>query len=158
MPIVHYQVSTEVFSANDVYYLLVLTGAENAAYAATAPQYNAGKIDRQFNTTLVVVRGTAADIRYRSSIRFRGNSSRGYQFKPLRVSLPLDDRLDGVSDFNLNPQAPASRSFSACGSSRRPGCAPRMLMPSGSAAEWRLNSHRAPGARRTMENGPALRR
>lgn len=90
---------------NESYYFLVLTGAENAAYNATAPQDSAGnKIDRQFNTTVIVASGTGDSIRYRSSIRFRGNSSRSYQFKPLRVSIPLDDRLGGVSDFNLHPR------------------------------------------------------
>ncbi len=101
-----YQVTNEVFAATDAYYLLVLTGAENAAYNATAPSDTAGnKIDRQFNTTLVVVNGADTTIRYRSQIRFRGNSSRTYQFKPLRVSLAGDDAWDGVTAFNLNPKA-----------------------------------------------------
>ena len=101
-----YQVTNEVFSATDAYYLLVLTGAENAAYNTAAPSDTAGnKIDRQFNTTLVVVNGTDTTIRYRSQIRFRGNSSRGYQFKPLRVSIVGDDPWDGMTAFNLNPKA-----------------------------------------------------
>ncbi len=101
-----YQVTNEVFSATDAYYLLVLTGAENAAYNAAAPlDSQANKIDRQFNTTLVVVNGTDTTIRYRSQIRFRGNSSRGYTFKPLRVSLSGDDPWDGGTGFNMNPKA-----------------------------------------------------
>ena len=101
-----YQVTNEVFTATDAYYLLVLTGAENAAYNTTAPLDSAGnKIDRQFNTTLVIVNGADTTIRYRSQIRFRGNSSRAYQFKPLRVSISGDDPFDGGTGFNLNPKA-----------------------------------------------------
>ena len=101
-----YQVTNEVFNATDAYYLLVLTGAENAAYnTAATTDTQANKIDRQFNTTLVAVNGTDTTIRYRSQIRFRGNSSRGYQFKPLRVSLSGDDPWDGGTGFNLNPKA-----------------------------------------------------
>src|SRR5204863_5145414 len=44
-------------------------------------------------------------IRYRSSMRIRGNSSRSYAFKPLRVSVTNDDPWDGMSAFNLNPKA-----------------------------------------------------
>src|SRR5678815_2825997 len=81
----------------------VLTAAENAAYTSLAGN-NPGS-DQQFNMTFVAVRGTETTIRYRSSMRIRGNSSRGYQFKPLRISFPLDDRWDGESDFNLNPRS-----------------------------------------------------
>ena len=100
-----YQVTNDPLAPGENYYFLVLTGAENAAYNATAPQDSAGnKIDRQFNTTIIVASTTGSSIRYRSSIRFRGNSSRSYQFKPLRVSIPVDDRLNDVSDFNLHPR------------------------------------------------------
>jgi hypothetical protein len=113
-----YQVNDEVFDPNDVYYLLVLTAEENAAYnnlAASNPNS-----DRQFNFTFVAVRGTETTIRYRTSMRIRGNSSRGYQFKPLRISFPLDDRWEGVSDFALNPRSSfaqfiAFRMFAAAG-------------------------------------------
>jgi hypothetical protein len=44
--------------------------------------------NRQFNCTLIATRGTEHTIRYRSSMRIRGNSSRTYTFKPLRISIP----------------------------------------------------------------------
>ena len=101
-----YQVTNEALSATEAYYFLILTGAENAAYNTTAPSdSSSNKIDRQFNTTLVVSNGTETTIRYRSQIRFRGNSSRGYTFKPLRVSIPGDDPWDGGTGFNVNPKA-----------------------------------------------------
>ena len=95
-----YQVSNQVFESNEFYHLLLLTGAENAAFNAVNRNS-----DRQFNITLITVRGSATSIRYRTSLRIRGNSSRSYTFPPMRVSMPFDDRLDGISDFNLNPKA-----------------------------------------------------
>ncbi len=98
-----YQVTNEVLSASDAYYWLVLTAAENAAYNTLAT--NNPNSDRQFNTTLIVTNGADTSIRYRSAMRIRGNSSRSYQFKPLRVSMPGDDLLEGRATFNLNPKA-----------------------------------------------------
>ena len=60
--------------------------------------------DRMFNVTLIVTRGEDTTIRYRTSMRIRGQSSRNYTIKPLRISLPNDERWDGVSDFNINPR------------------------------------------------------
>jgi len=115
------QFDNEPLSATADTYRLTLTAAENAAYAALAPSDSAGnKRDRQFDQTLIVLRGSETSIRYRSSIRFRGNSSRSYQFKPLRVNVPNDDPLDGVTRFNLNPRSPylqylGMRCFQAAG-------------------------------------------
>ncbi len=98
-----YQVNNEVFSTNVETYLLLLTAAENAAFEGLATSNP--NSDRQFNTTFIALRGGEQTIRYRTSMRIRGNSSRSYQFKPLRISLPLDDTWEGISDFNLNPKA-----------------------------------------------------
>lgn len=99
-----YQVTNEALSTTDAYYFLILTGAENAAYNTVATNNSAS--DRQFDTTLIVSTGADTTIRYRSSMRIRGNSSRSYQFKPLRVSIPNDDGWDGATVFNLNPKGP----------------------------------------------------
>ncbi len=80
---------------------LVLTAAENSAYNNVS-----SSSDRQFNQTLVITRGAEQKIRYRCDMRIRGNSSRSYQFRPMRVSIPADDALDGTTGFNLNPKAP----------------------------------------------------
>ena len=53
----------------------------------------------------MVVRGADTTIRYRCGMRIRGNSSRSYQFKPLRIIIPNDDLWDGASVFALNPKA-----------------------------------------------------
>ena len=98
-----YQVNSEALNPTAAYYFMVLTGAENGAYnnlAASNPNS-----DRQFNQTLIVSNGTDTSVRYRAAMRIRGNSSRTYQFKPLRISVPGDDKLDGGTVFNLNPKA-----------------------------------------------------
>jgi len=98
-----YQVDNEVPAGTAPVYRLVLTAAENAAFnslASSNPQS-----DRKFNLTLVVTRGDDATIRYRVSMRIRGNSSRQYTIKPLRISLPTDDRWDGISDFMINTRS-----------------------------------------------------
>lgn len=95
-----YQVSNESINSTDSYYFLILTAAENAAFNGIP-----SNSDRQFNQTLVVIRGGESTVRYRASMRIRGNSSRGYQFKPLRISLPKDTPWDGATLFNLNPRS-----------------------------------------------------
>ena len=82
------------------YYRMILTAAENAAFVAVDQNSN-----REFNQTLVVARGAERIIRYNGAMRIRGNSSRGYQFKPLRISWPGDSLWEGVSSFNCNPKA-----------------------------------------------------
>lgn len=122
-----YQVEDEVASVTAPTYRLVLTAAENAAYEALAALYtpnsnifNIAAGDRVFNTTFVAVEGADATIRYRAGMRIRGQSSRKFVNKPLRVSFPNDDLWDGVSKFSLNPKYPwvqfiAMRLFQAAG-------------------------------------------
>jgi hypothetical protein len=110
-----YQVDNEAIAGPAPSYRLILTGAENAAFATyTGGTTTGGGMgggggggsigDRQFNFTLVASTGDDTTIRYLSSMRVRGNSSRNYTIKPLRISLPTDDRWDGVSDFLINPR------------------------------------------------------
>ena len=95
-----YQVDNEVLGGTAPCYRLVLTAAENAAFVSLASSNP--QSDRTFSLTLVVTRGDDATIRYRTSMRLRGNSSRQYSIKSLRISMPSDDRWDGVSDFMIN--------------------------------------------------------
>ncbi len=95
-----YQVSNESPSTTAETCRLTLTATENAAFNSVS-----SGSDRQFNQTLIVTRGQESEIRYRSDMRIRGNSSRSYQFKPLRISIPGDDDLGGSTKFNLNPKA-----------------------------------------------------
>ncbi|HEX2750883.1 MAG TPA: lamin tail domain-containing protein, partial [Verrucomicrobiales bacterium] len=110
-----YQVDDEVSSLTADTYRLVLTTAENNAFNNVSSSSN-----RQFNMTLVTARGAETSVRYRSSMRIRGNSSRSYTFRPLRISIPGDNPLDGFVDFNLNPRSPhmqylGMRLFAAAG-------------------------------------------
>ncbi len=131
-----YQVDTLADSAVAQTQRLILTGTENAAYAALAPQDSAtNKLDRQFNTTVIVTRGQETEIHYQASVRFRGNSSRSYQFKPLRVSLPDDQSQNGLGGYNLNPKASftqylGNRLFQAAGLPA-PDCIPVDLRRNG---------------------------
>lgn len=107
-----YQVDNEVIAGPAPSYRLILTGAENAAFATYTAGGGTGGGggggasigDRQFNFTLVASTGDSTTIRYLSSMRVRGNSSRSYTIKPLRISLPTDNRWDGISDFLINPR------------------------------------------------------
>jgi VCBS repeat-containing protein len=96
-----YQVSNEAVSPTAETVRLTLTAAENAAFNGVN-----SNSDRQFNTTLIIIRGQESEIRYRCDMRIRGNSSRNYQFRPLRINLPSDDDLDGSTRFNLHPRNP----------------------------------------------------
>lgn len=94
-----YQVDDEVIAGTSPTYRLILTAAENAAFEATDPNSN-----RLFNLTLIASRGEDTTIRYLTAMRARGNSSRRYTYRPLRIKLPSDAKWDGVSDFALNPK------------------------------------------------------
>lgn len=95
------QVDDEAISATADTYRLTLTAAENQAFNNVS-----SSSDRQFNMTLIALRGSETTIRYRSSMRIRGNSSRSYQFRPLRVRMPNDNAWDGITSFNLHPRSP----------------------------------------------------
>jgi VCBS repeat-containing protein len=97
-----YQVSNEAVSATAETVRLVLTSADNTTFTGLS---RSG--ERQFNHTLVVVRGQETSVRYRSSMRMRGNSSKSYALHaPLRITMPDDDDLGGETGFNLHPKAP----------------------------------------------------
>lgn len=96
-----YQVDNEVVAGASPIYRLILTAPENTAYQGIPSSSN-----RLFNVTLVAMSGDEPAIRYRVSIRNRGSTSRNYTYRPMRVSLPTDDRWDGVTDFALNTKFP----------------------------------------------------
>ncbi|MBX7123461.1 MAG: lamin tail domain-containing protein [Opitutaceae bacterium] len=96
------QVDNEVIAGTAPVYRLIMTAAENAAYNSLA-QSNP-RSDRMFHFTLVANNGAETIIRYRASLRFRGNSSRNYTIKPLRISLPNDSLWGDISDFTFGPR------------------------------------------------------
>lgn len=117
-----YQVDNEVITGSSPVYRLILTAAENAAYEELAAASTGGgpggpggggpgggtstriDADRYFNLTLIVTRGADTTIRYLTGMRIRGNSSRNYTIKPLRISIPNDNPWDGVTDFLIGPR------------------------------------------------------
>ena len=96
-----YQVDDEVITGIHAAYRLVMTGSENSAYTTVAATSN-----RQFHMTFISSQGDKHVVRYRTSIRNRGNTSRNWTIRPARVSFPTDDLWDGVSDFNINSKYP----------------------------------------------------
>ncbi len=94
-----YQVDDAADSTAAPAYRLILTAAENAAFTTVNAQS-----DRRFAATLIATHGDDAVIRYRSAIRIRGNSSRNYTIRPLRVSFPTDTPWNGVSSFMIGPR------------------------------------------------------
>ncbi len=96
-----YIVTNESPSTTTEMYFMVLTGAENSAFNGV----NSGS-DRQFNHTLIVIRGQETSVHYRCDMRIRGNSSRSYQFRPLRITIPGDDdKVNGNHVFNFGPRS-----------------------------------------------------
>ena len=93
------QFDNENYAGTAAVYRQIFTGAELAAFTAVA-----AASDRQFNLTLVVTQGYDTTIRYRCAIRNRGNSSRNYAIRPMRISMPTDDLWDGAHDFIINPK------------------------------------------------------
>ena len=112
-----YQVNEDVWTDHRPLYQLVLTGADNSAF-------NAGLSNRQSNVasnaTLIFRQGGKYEVRYRGSIRARGNSSRGDTPMNLRMEIPGDTPWNGRTAFTLNykysySQFLASRLFESSG-------------------------------------------
>jgi VCBS repeat-containing protein len=94
-----YQVSEEAWADARSLYQVVMTGADNAAW-------NAGLANRTSNAapncTVIFRQGGAFDVRYRGSIRTRGNSSRSDTPVNLRLDVPGDASWNGRTAFTLN--------------------------------------------------------
>jgi hypothetical protein len=94
-----YQVSEEAWADARSLYQVVMTGADNAAW-------NAGLANRTSNAapncTVIFRQGGAFDVRYRGSIRTRGNSSRSDTPVNLRLDVPGDASWNGRTAFTMN--------------------------------------------------------
>lgn len=97
-----FQFDDEAIADTTASYRFVLTAAENSAFETVNTM-----IDRQFNVTLISTRGDDTTIRYLTSMRIRGNSSRRHAIKPLRVHLPSDNKWDGVETFLIGTRGSA---------------------------------------------------
>lgn len=94
-----FQVDNEIVDGTSAVYRLVLTALENASFDLTDPYSN-----RQFNTTFIATRGDDTTIRYLTSMRTRGNGSRRYEIRQLRIHFPSDRKWDGVETFRIGTQ------------------------------------------------------
>ncbi len=112
-----YQVNAEAWTDHRPLYQMVMTGADNASW-------NAGLSNRTSNiapnTTVIFRTGNRFEVRYRASVRGRGNSSRGDTPLNLRMDLPNDSPWNSRTGFNLNykysySQLLGSRLFEAAG-------------------------------------------
>lgn len=97
-----FQFDDEAIADTTASYRFVLTAAENSAFETVNTA-----LDRQFNLTLISTRGDDTTIRYLTSMRIRGNSSRRHTIKPLRVHLPSDNKWDGVDTFLIGTRGSA---------------------------------------------------
>jgi hypothetical protein len=95
-----YQVSDEVYTGRQPFYRIIMTEAERALL--TALNQNNPQSNAEMNGALVTSDGVDTKVRYRIGIRHRGASSRGANPPNLRVSVPSENRLNGVTSFNLN--------------------------------------------------------
>lgn len=94
-----FQIDNEVATGTSPVYRLVLTATENAAFERVDPFQN-----RQFNTTFIATRGGDTTIRYLTSMRIRGNGSRNYPIRPLRIHFPSDRKWNNVDTFRIGTQ------------------------------------------------------
>ncbi|MDB6071219.1 MAG: exported protein of unknown function, partial [Verrucomicrobiales bacterium] len=112
-----YQINSEAWTDHRPLYYMIMTGADNASW-------NAGLGSRSSNvapnTTVIFRTADRFDVRYRSGVRARGNSSRSDTPLNLRMDVPKDSPWNGRTSFNLNykysySQFLASRLFEAAG-------------------------------------------
>ncbi len=118
-----YQVIEEVWTDHRPLYQLVLTGADYAGFNAgrwNTPNNQASQSNVAPNCTVIFRQGGNFAVRYRSSIRARGNSSRSETPMNLRMDIPGDNPWNGRTAFTLNykysySQFLASRLFECAG-------------------------------------------
>ncbi len=97
----HYQVDNEIITGIHPAYRLIFNASEHSAYTSVVASSN-----RQFNLTFIASKGDDHTIRYRTTVRNRGNTSRSWPVRPARISFPTDSTWDGVSDFAINSKYP----------------------------------------------------
>ena len=93
----HYIVDDEIFEGHWPIYRIVMTGDEDNAFENVNRSSN-----ERFHATLILDDCSGPVIRYNSSVRVRGASSRGHNPPPMRVSVPHDNRWKGRSGMNWN--------------------------------------------------------
>ncbi|CAN5386787.1 hypothetical protein BH23VER1_BH23VER1_10990 [soil metagenome] len=94
-----YQVDNDTAPPGQAIHRLVMTIPENTAF-----QNSSGGSNRVYNVTLISDLGSGERIRYQCGMRIRGASSRSHNPRPMRMHIPNDNRLGGISIFNLNPR------------------------------------------------------
>jgi hypothetical protein len=114
-----YQVDDSSYSGVMPVYRLIMKAADKTRLAGINgngsggshpyPYYSGETNDQtrshaRFNASFVAVDGTGASVRYRVSVRNRGNGSRSRQPQGLNVTFTHDQPWNGVTQFNLNSQ------------------------------------------------------
>ena len=94
-----YQVDDGTYSGRQPVYRLILTAADQAAFAALSRSS-----DAEFNMTFVTTDAAETQVRYGASIRYRGASSRVANPPTMRMKIPRDRLWKGLSSLNLNAQ------------------------------------------------------
>ncbi len=87
------------YTGNQPLYLMVMTGKGN--YDFDQSRWPSAS-DVGLNMTLIIKQGQDYTVRYRASLRVRGNSSRSWNPRPLRADWPKQDDWNGRSSMNLN--------------------------------------------------------
>ncbi len=94
-----YQVNEETWADNHPLYRLITTGQENYRYDVSRWSSSSNE---SINCTFIVTQGQKSEIRYQSSLRVRGNSSRSWNPRNWRLDLPGDNPWNGRTAFALN--------------------------------------------------------
>ncbi|MGI8604157.1 MAG: lamin tail domain-containing protein [Verrucomicrobiales bacterium] len=97
-PLALLQVDDENYAGPGGFYRIVTTVTENTLFANINGFSNAA-----MNCTFIADNGTGPQVRYRCSVRRRGDGSRTTSPpQPVRVSIPDDQPLEGETSLNLN--------------------------------------------------------
>lgn len=112
-----YQVNEEVWTDHRPLYQMIMTGADNVSWDAGLASRSSNVAP---NTTVIFRTGNRFDVRYRASVRGRGNSSRNDTPMNLRMDIPKDNPWNKRTAFTLNykysySQFLAGRLFEAAG-------------------------------------------
>ncbi len=114
-----YQVDDSTYNGVMPVYRLIMKAADkvqlaginaNGSGGSRPYPYYTGETNDQtrsharFNASFIAIDGTGASVRYRVSVRNRGNGSRNRQPQGLNVTFTHDQPWNGVTQFNLNSQ------------------------------------------------------
>jgi len=95
----HLQVDDEVYVSSQPAIRLILTAVERQQWVVLAQQRNPNV---EVNATLIVVDGSATEVRHNCGLRYRGASSLRQDPPTMRLNVPKDRLWNNRSEYNLN--------------------------------------------------------